>query len=236
MKNIPLQDHIGRSVAEVVPDAFAQVEPALRRALAGESISGIEFRIRNSSQADGYCTLLSTYQPIRDAADEVVGISVAMMDITEHKRIEQALAEIEDQFRQTLEHPALVWTANADGMITDIGPQWAILTKSAKEEALGEGWIKRLHPEDVARTVKLWQKAVLTGQPYDIEYRFGREDGSWHWIRARAMARRGASGEIIQWYGTLELIGDPRRSEYGNDSVKNRPFRDRLDEAVYLSV
>jgi PAS domain-containing protein len=58
MKNIPVQDHIGRSVAEVVADAFPQVEPALRRALAGESISAIEFRIPNSSQADGYSTLL----------------------------------------------------------------------------------------------------------------------------------------------------------------------------------
>jgi PAS domain-containing protein len=53
MKNIPVQDHIGRSVAEVLPDAFPQVEHALRRVLAGESISAIEFRIPNSSQADG---------------------------------------------------------------------------------------------------------------------------------------------------------------------------------------
>jgi len=103
MKNIPLQDHIGRSIAEVLPDAFPQIEPALRRALAGESISSIEFRIPNSNQADGYSTLLSSYQPIRDAADEIVGVSVAAMDITERKRIEQALTDIEDHFRQALE-------------------------------------------------------------------------------------------------------------------------------------
>jgi PAS domain S-box-containing protein len=214
MKNIPVQDHIGRSVAEVVPDAFPQVEPALRRALAGESISAIEFRIPNSSQADGYSTLLSSYQPIRDAADEIVGISVAMMDITERKRIERALAESEDHFRQTLEqHPAMLWTADAGGRITDVGPQWVTLTGVAKEEALGDGWIKGLHPEDAARAAQVWQDAVLTGQPYDVEYRCRGENGSWCWMRARALARRGASGEIIQWYGTLEVIGDRRKQE-----------------------
>jgi PAS domain S-box-containing protein len=208
MKNIPVQDHIGRSVAEVVADAFPQVEPALRRALAGESISAIEFRIPNSSQADGYSTLLSSYQPIRDAVDEIVGISVAVMDITERKRIEQALAESEDHFRQTLESPAMLWTADSEGMITDVGPQWVMLTGIAKEEALGDGWIKGLHPEDAARVAQVWKEAVLTGQPHDIEHRCGREGDSLRWVRARAMARRGASGEIIQWYGTLEVIDD----------------------------
>jgi PAS domain S-box-containing protein len=213
MKNIPVQDHIGRSVAEVVPDAFPLVEPALQRALAGESISAIEFRIPNSSQADGYSTLLSSYQPIRDAADEIVGISVAVMDISERKRIEQALADTDEHFRQALEqHPALLWTSDAEGMITDVGPQWVTLTGIAREEALGDGWIKGLHPDDAARAAQVWKESVRTGQPYDIEYRFVR-DGSWRWMRARAMARRGASGEIIQWYGTLEVIGDRRIEE-----------------------
>jgi PAS domain S-box-containing protein len=216
MKGIPVQDHIGRTVAEVLPEVFPQVEPALRRALAGESISGIEFRVANSSQADGCSTLLSSYHPIRGSADEIVGISVAVMDITERKRIEQALAQSEDHFRQTLEqHPALLWTSDAEGMITDVGPQWVMLTGIAKEESLGDGWINGLHPEDAARAAQVWQEAILTGQPYDIEYRCGREDGSWRWMRARAMARRGASGEIIQWYGTLEVIDDRRTEDAG---------------------
>jgi PAS domain S-box-containing protein len=225
MKDIPVQNHIGRSVAEVLPDAFPQLEPALRLALTGEPTSGIEYRVANSSQPDGYSALLTSYQPIRGAEDEIVGISAAVMDITERKRIEQALAESEAHFRQTLEqHPALLWTADAEGMITDIGPQWVTLTGIAKEEALGDWWIKGVHPEDAARAVRVWQEAVFTGQPYDIEYRCRGENGSWPSVRARAMARRGASGEIVQWYGTLQVI-DVRRTEQGllqNANVNRR--------------
>jgi PAS domain S-box-containing protein len=206
MKNIPVEDHIGRTVAEVVSDAYPLVEPTLLRALAGESIAAIEFRIPNASQLDGYSTLLSSYEPIRDAADEIVGISVATMDITERKRIEQALAQSEDQFLQTLEQQStLLWTADAEGMITDVGPQWVMLTGTTREQALGEGWIKSVHPKDAARSLQVWQEAVRTGQPFDLKTRCGRQDGFWHWVRARAVARRGASGEIIQWYGTLEV-------------------------------
>jgi PAS domain S-box-containing protein len=102
MKNIPLQDHFGHSLAEVLPDALPQIEPALRRALGGEMVSAIEIRLPNPKQSDGYSTLLSSYQPVRDAVDEIVGISVVAMDITELKRIEQALAESEDHFREAL--------------------------------------------------------------------------------------------------------------------------------------
>jgi PAS domain S-box-containing protein len=207
IKNIPLQEHIGRSVAEVMgPDAFSQIEAALGRTLAGESISAIEFRIQNSSQPDGYSTLLSSYQPIRDAADEIVGISVAAMDITERKRIEQALAESEDHFRQTLErYPVLLWTADAEGMITHIGPQWGIVSGIQKEAALGNGLINGVHPEDITRVTQAWRQSVSTGQPYDIEFRCGQKGSSWRWVRARAKEWRGPNGEI-QWYGVSEDI------------------------------
>jgi PAS domain S-box-containing protein len=213
MRDVPVKQLIGRSVAEVLPDVFAQLEPALGRALAGESVSEIEVRVANSRQADGYITVLASYQPIRDAAGEIVGISVAAIDITERKRIEQALAESDDYFRQTLaQDPVFLWTANAEGMVTDIGPEWLMLTGISKEESLGDGWRKGLHPEDGGRALQVWQEVVRTGQPYDIEFRCRRGDGSWRWIRARAMARRGASAEIIHWHGTLEVIDD-RRTE-----------------------
>ncbi len=215
MKNIPLQDHIGRSVAQVVPEAFPQVEPALRRALAGESISAIEFRIPNASQPDGYSTLLSSYQPIRDAADEIVGISVATMDITERKRIEQALAESEA--------PLPPDAGTASGVVVDGGcrghdhrcrPAMGHAHRIAREQALGDGWIKGVHPDDAAQAMHRWQQSVRSGQPCDIEYRCGREEDGWHRVRVRAVARRGASGEIIQWYGTLEIpcTSDPQAS------------------------
>jgi PAS domain S-box-containing protein len=225
MKDVSVKQHIGRTVAEVLPDAFAQLKPFLGRALAGESVSGIEVRIANSQQADGYLTLLVSYHPICDATDEVVGILVAAVDISERKRIEQALAESDAYFRQTLEqHSVCLWTANAEGVITDIGPEWLMLTGLAKEESIGNGWIEGLHPEDDGRAFQLWQENVRSGQPYDIQFRCRREGGCWRWVRARAMARRGASAEITHWHGTLEVIDDRRTEDSLHVVVSERDF------------
>jgi PAS domain S-box-containing protein len=214
MRSIPVQDHIGRSVAELIPDAFPVLEPVLQRALQGEAISGVEFQLPNQSQNGGYTTVLGFYQPIRDEADEIVGISAATVDITDRKHLEGTLAESKEHYRRIVELISeLLWIADSKGMMTDVDSQWEALTGQSKEEALGRGWIKAVHPLDAARTAQAWQEAVLSGRPYDIDYRCGRGDGSWRWMRARAMARRRSNGEIIQWYGVLEDIDDRKKAE-----------------------
>jgi PAS domain S-box-containing protein len=91
-------------------------------------------------------------------------------DVYLERLIEQALADTDEHFPQTLEQqPALLWTSDAEGMITDVGPLWTMFTGIAKEEALGDGWIKGLHPGDAARAAQVWQEAVLTGEPYDVD-------------------------------------------------------------------
>ncbi len=90
MNHVNVQDHIGKTIAEVLPDVFPHVEPYLRRALQGEAIEGVEIRIP-ASGATQELIRLASYQPARDEAGEVVGVSVAVIDITERKHIEEAL-------------------------------------------------------------------------------------------------------------------------------------------------
>jgi PAS domain-containing protein len=76
----------------------------------------------------------------------------------------------------------------------------------SKQDSLGDGWLKALHPDDLQPTIEAWTKSVRTGTPCDVEYRVRGPEGEWRWIRARATARRAKSGEIILWYGTAEDI------------------------------
>jgi PAS domain S-box-containing protein len=78
MHGLPLASFIGRSVAEVIPDMIDQIEPRLRRALAGETIRNIKTHYQQTTNA----FLESSYQPVRDAAGEIIGVSVAVVDVT----------------------------------------------------------------------------------------------------------------------------------------------------------
>jgi PAS domain S-box-containing protein len=82
MHGLPVAAFLGRPVAEVIPEAIEQIEPRFHRALAGEPVkdSNTRYRPRDGRRAR---VLQSSYQPVRDAAGEIIGISVAIVDITD---------------------------------------------------------------------------------------------------------------------------------------------------------
>lgn len=209
-----IADHLGRCVSDVIPDFFPIIEPYIRRALAGETIADLEMTSPQKDAAGNYPTLLVTYQPIRDEAEEIVGVSAAIIDISSRKLIEEALRESEDHYRNSVElNPQIPWTSDPDGRILEAGPHWEKTTGWAREQALDQGWIKGLHPADVIPTLRVWAECRRSGKPVDIEFRIGRGDGNWRWMRSRAAPRRDSLGKIIRWYGTLEDIDDRKKAE-----------------------
>lgn len=82
MHDATVVEHFGRTVAEMVPSLYHQIEPYLRRALAGETISGFRSRRQGPNGAGDEHVLVASYQPVRDAANEVIGVSIAIVDVT----------------------------------------------------------------------------------------------------------------------------------------------------------
>ncbi len=212
--NLPVAAHLGRPIAEIIPDKFPQCEPYLLRALNGEPYSGLEVLVPDPRQPSATRTLLISYQPARDEVDEVIGVSMSVVDITRRKQAEEALAESEDHYRHAVElNPQVPWTAGPDGMVLDASQRWETLTGLTKEESLGAGWIRALHPDDLSPTLKAWKESLRTGKPFDFQYRVHCADGVWRWMRARAAPRRNEDGKIIRWYGTLEDIDDHKKAD-----------------------
>ena len=46
-----------------------------------------------------------------------------------------------------------------------------------------EGWLKRVHPTDVARVRTISRKATQAKRTYTLEYRVHHENGEWRWFR-----------------------------------------------------
>jgi PAS domain S-box-containing protein len=215
MHHLPVSAHLGRNVAEVMPSIYPECEPYLLRALNGEASSGLEIRYPNPAPHAEIPTCLVSYHPARDEADEVIGISVSVVDISRRKQAEQALAESEDHFRHTVElNPQIPWTADPNGGVLDATQRWETLTGFTKEKTIGDGWARAVHPDDLSATLERWKRSFDTGYPLDVSYRVRRHsDGSWRWMRARAAPRRNDQGRIIRWYGTLEDIDDHKKAE-----------------------
>lgn len=214
MHNLPVASHLGRHISEVLPEKFAKTEPYLLRALDGIPHTGLEISYSDPLRPDVTRTILVSYQPARDEVDEVVGVSISVVDITRRKQAEQALIESEDHYRNAVElSPQVPWTADPNGMVLDTSHRWEALTGLTKQETLGKGWVRALHPDDRQPTLKSWEKALRTGEFLDIEYRIRRQGSDWRWVRVRAAPRRNEDGKITRWYGTLEDIDDHKKAE-----------------------
>jgi PAS domain S-box-containing protein len=85
-----VQEHLGRTVGEMMPDTYRQFERYLRLALIGETVSGVEVK-RPATITRDEQTLLISYQPARDESGELMGISVSMVDITRMKQANQRM-------------------------------------------------------------------------------------------------------------------------------------------------
>lgn len=206
INGLPLVEHLGRTVPEIIPQLFPRVEGFMRRALAGESISGVEMHKPARPGADAQ-TLMLTYQPVFDEAGEVMGISVAVMDMTGHKRIEEALREGENHYRHMMRlNPHVPWVLNGRGEVIDASPRWEEFTGQPLEEAMGNGWLKMLHPDDVEPTREAIRTTLASGEPIDIEYRVRRPGDDWRWMRSRGAPRFSESGEIVSVYGLVEEV------------------------------
>ncbi len=99
MHGLPIAAFLGRAVAEVDPNLASQIEPLFRRALAGESVKDVKTYYRRGDEPRARA-LQSSYQPVQDVAGEVVGVSLAVVDVADRrarrvsKRPQQPLAPI----------------------------------------------------------------------------------------------------------------------------------------------
>jgi PAS domain S-box-containing protein len=104
-------DLIGKSIAEVVGDeAFAVIAPHIATVLSGQRV---KFEAEIPYRDLGTQHMLCAFAPEVDAEGQVVGYVAAVTNITERKRMEQALAE-EARINETLHRVGTALAAQLD--------------------------------------------------------------------------------------------------------------------------
>lgn len=132
--------------------------------------------------------------------------SFVIVDVSsEHQSIQSHKTE-EEHLRHIVEYnPQLPWVADGNGQIVDFTDRWLNSTGMSREEATGEGWLKKTHPDDIEGVATTIRSCHETGIPFDITIRLEVE-GTYRWMRARGFPRRDESGNVVNWYGYTEDV------------------------------
>ena len=76
-----------------------------------------------------------------------------------------------------------------------------------------DAWLAAVSVEDQARANRAIELAVADVQPYDIEFRVRRPDGSEHWIKANGLVTRDEAGQPVSMAGVNYDITERKNAE-----------------------
>jgi PAS domain S-box-containing protein len=133
-------------------------------------------------------------------------------EVAELRRTEQALRANELNFQLTVDSmPGMVHTITATGAVEFVNHQILDFFGKTVEEL--NSWDTRLHPDDRSRVIDLWTHSVATGEPFDVEVRALRADGTYRWLHSRGLPLRDINGNIVRWHNLLTDIDERKRAE-----------------------
>lgn len=102
--------------------------------------------------------------------------------------------------------PQIIWISDAAGNTNFFNARWYELTGADECASTGDGWLAFFHPEEREAIQARWQSSVISGEPYEIEYRLHHRDGSWRWQLGRGVPVRNDDGSVSYWVGTCTDI------------------------------
>jgi two-component system cell cycle sensor histidine kinase/response regulator CckA len=199
----------------------------LVRAIRGERVDDYELIIRNSARPEGIY-LSCNARPLRDGNGQLSGGVVAFRDITERKKAEAQIrnlnAQLERYARDQETRYRLAAKATRDAIwdwdlrtnLIEWNEGLEILFGYPFEAKNGtiEWWSSHVHPDDRNRAVRGLYAAIAGGQnTWTAEYRFQCRDGKYAIVVDRGYVVRDETGRPVRMVGAMLDMTERKHSE-----------------------
>ncbi len=156
------------------------------------------------------------YSPIRAEDGAVIGLTVFLTDVTERRRVEEALQESRSRLDLALRSSNMgVWQWNIPENLRYFDEQTCRLLgiDPAGYHGQEEAFFNAIHPDDRAMVKEALTRSLEQGTPYEARYRVVWPDGSLHYITARGMPARDAAGHPLRISGVIWDVTERQRAE-----------------------
>src|SRR5438477_228552 len=158
--------------------------------------------------------VLELYQGFVPIASLSVGLNCVLALVAQSGFVNDQSTATEDALRRAVDTtPAFIHTARPDGYLDYFNRGWLDFLGKSLEEVCGWRWTESVHPEDVATIVQKWHAALASGEPFEIEARVRRADGSYRAFLHRKLPLRDEHGNIVKWFGSSLDIEDRKCAE-----------------------
>jgi PAS domain S-box-containing protein len=178
-------------------------------AAASSGHSGDQIRCRTKDGIHILCRV--TLDAINPVAGADCSFVLTARDISRFMAAEAALKTQEERYRALIEaSSAMVWRADASGMIVDGSLSWDTSPSTPPENGGDYAWLDAVHPEDRERVTAAWLETLASEKAGTNEYRVLAPDGEYRWVLTRAVPLRDADGVVQEWIGTVTDIHEQK--------------------------
>ncbi|MBI2417764.1 MAG: PAS domain S-box protein [Ignavibacteriales bacterium] len=216
------------------PDGKTPMHPAdipLLRALKGELVHDVEMMIFPKNGIAR--TVVTSGQNLKDLQGNIIGAVVTLHDITDRKKVEEALGQSEGRYKLLLDSITdYIYTVDIENGIpvkTTHQPGCIHVTGYSPSDYYADSrlWINIVHPDDQA-LVEHYADPLCNGEGIlPIEHRIIDKNGAIRWIRNTYVLKHDAAGKVSGYDG---LISDITERKIAEEELKL--YRDHLEILV----
>lgn len=178
--------------------------------------------------------------PLKDISGKTIGILSTSEDITEQKKAEDSLKQSEERFDLAVKGSNdAIW--DWDDMESDeywwSDRLYEILGYEPGEvEARISNWVKWMHPDDSDNVTKVLNKHLKGNEPYQVEFRMQKKDGSYAWVAVSGESMRDNTGKPTRMAGSLSDITERKNVELEikESEARFRTIINQAGDALYL--
>ncbi|HET6757198.1 MAG TPA: PAS domain S-box protein, partial [Burkholderiales bacterium] len=141
--------------------------------------------------------------------------TAVLRDISERKKIERETKEaLEYYFRLFTDFPTLVRRSDVSGQCDYCNEAWLKYTGRTREEELGEGWLRDIHPDDCGLTFQTFARALNSRAPFEMEYRLRRRDGQYGWVHDFGKPTHDPKGEFTGYLNACYDVSARKQAQF----------------------
>jgi PAS domain S-box-containing protein len=180
--------------------------------------------------------IVSTFSDITrekqiDETDRLMQMVAIDIDITECNRLEAALQESEERFRQIADaYSTLIWMSDVDQLCYYFNKPWLEFTGRTMEQETGHGWAQGVHPDDLQRCLKTYVNAFDAREDFRMEYRLKRFDEQYRWVLDIGVPRFTLEDDFLGYIGLCIDITDRKQAEAEQEKmlVRSQQYASQL--------
>jgi len=186
----------------------------MARALRGEKLTAPDLEILVEQSSGARRNVLVSPTALRGGQGKIIGAINCLHDITARKRTENALRESEERSRAVIhQSTAGITSTDLTGRIIFANQKFCSMLGYKERELAGQTIFQITHPGDLAESRRLFRRIVRKAEPYQLEKRYRRKDGSTLWVSVSAAPLRDAKGKTQSAVAVILDIGDQKKAQ-----------------------